>query len=92
MEFKEEIDLIEGWKFKASNGSNIIVSSNELGYIAVIYDSHEFGDIQTLLFRISGNSIKIKSFPSIFTSVDIDIDNKVISVKLISQDFVQYND
>lgn len=89
MEFKEEIDLIFGWKLKVINDSSIIVSSNELGYIAITYDSHQFGDIQTVLFRLSENSVKIKSFSSIFTSVDIATDNKLISVELVSQDFIQ---
>ncbi|MFG5536591.1 hypothetical protein ACFJXR_13085 [Enterococcus faecalis] len=34
MEFKEEINLIFGWKLKAVNDSNIIVFSNESGYVA----------------------------------------------------------
>lgn len=92
MEFKEEINLIFDWKLRAINDSNIIISSNESGYVAVIYDSHQFGDIQTLLFKISEHSIEIKSFSSVFTGVNIDTDNKVVSVEVISQDFIQYNE
>lgn len=92
MEFNKDIDLIFGWKLKDIDNSNIIVSSNESGYISIIYNSREFGDIQTLLFKVSGNSIKIKSFSSIFTGLDIDIVNKFISVEVISQDSTQYND
>ncbi|MCC4085818.1 hypothetical protein [Enterococcus faecalis] len=48
MEFKEEINLIFGWKLKAINDSNIIASPNELGYIAITYGNHQFGDVQVL--------------------------------------------
>ncbi|EPH92658.1 MULTISPECIES: hypothetical protein [Enterococcus] len=82
MEFKEEMNLIFGWKLKAVNDSNIIVSSNESGYVALTYGSHQFGDIQTLLIKLDNDSVKLKSFPPVFNSFDVDIVNKLISVEV----------
>lgn len=75
-------ELSFGWKLKIDDDTNILITQNDIGDIAITYDSQQFGDIQTLLLKIiDDENIKIKNLPHLFKDITIN-NQKNILIKM----------
>lgn len=79
-----KVDLIHGWVLSYQDNADIVVAVNQAGNVAITYATKAFGDVQTLLLTIQGDSIAVKNLPFVFENLTIISDRKTITFEPLS--------
>ncbi|MEY8370259.1 hypothetical protein AAK938_01665 [Aerococcaceae bacterium 50-4] len=79
-----KVDLIHGWVLSYQDNADIVVAVNQAGNVAITYATKAFGDVQTLLFTITEDRIKMINLPFVFENFAFFPDKKEISFNVFS--------
>lgn len=79
-----KVDLIHGWVLSYQDNADIVVAVNQAGNVAITYATKAFGDVQTLLFTITEDRIKVINLPFVFENLTIVSNKKEITFEPLS--------